>query len=66
MCIIKGSGSPLLDKPAIKDLRIIAKVESTDSKELYQKICPTLFTRLAEYKGEYEIKFMRDTKPYAS
>ena len=65
--IIEGAGKPLLGKPTILALKILAKVnhvDKSDPKSYYTKEFPSLFTGLGEVDGEYSIKIKPDAEPY--
>ena len=66
--VVKGLKEPLLGRPAIEGLNLIARVNEVSTeytegkaKEKY----PNLFHGLGEFEGEYKIKLKPDAKPHA-
>ena len=64
---MKGLKEPLLFKPAIKALKLLARVNEVTAASTEDKgknKYPQLFHGLGEFKGEYEIKIKPDAKPF--
>ena len=66
--VVKGLKEPLLGRPAIEGLNLIARVNEVSTgytegkaKEKY----PNLFHGLGEFEGEYKIKLKPNAKPHA-
>ena len=61
--VVKGIQNNLLGLPAIKALRMLAKVEAIQKAILEQY--PSLFTGLGTFKGEYKIELKPNAMPFA-
>ena len=61
--VVKGIQNNLLGLPAIKALKMLAKVETIQKTILEQY--PSLFTGLGTLSGEYKIELKPDAKPFA-
>ena len=61
--VVKGIQNNLLGLPAIKALKMLAKVETIQKTILEQY--PSLFTGLGTLKGEYKIELKPDAQPFA-
>ena len=60
--VVKGIQNNLLGLPAIKALKMLAKVETIQKTILEQY--PSLFTGLGTLSGEYKIELKPDAKPF--
>ena len=61
--VVKGIQNNLLGLPAIKALKMLAKVETIQKTILEQY--PSLFTGLGTLRGEYKIELKPDAQPFA-
>ena len=64
---MKGLKEPLLFKPAIKALKLLARVNEVTAASTEDKVknkYPQLFHGLGAFEGEYEIKIKPDAKPF--
>ena len=61
--VVDGLKTNLLGLPAIKALKLVVRMDTTESEEILQKF-PTLFQGLGKMEDEYEIKLKPDAKPY--
>ena len=66
--VVKGLKEPLLGRPAIEKLNLVARIndiQSQCSEEQIRKKYPQLFHGLGELKGEYEIQLKPHAQPFA-
>ena len=66
--VVKGLKEPLLGRPAIEKLNLVARIndiQSQCSEEQIKKKYPRLFHGLGELKGEYEIQLKPHAQPFA-
>ena len=64
--VVAGLKTPLLGRPAIKALGLVARVDTVilNDKETVKQEFPKLFNGLGKLEGEYEIVLEPDAKPF--
>ena len=66
--VVKGLKEPLLGRPAIEKLNLIARINGIQGQCFEEQIkakCPQLFHGLGELDGEYEIQLKPNAKTFA-
>ena len=64
--IVRGLTKSLLGRPAIKQLKLISRIDAVSEQELDPFIqFPKLFTGLGILQEEYNIQLKRGAKPFA-
>ena len=63
--VVKELHTPLLGKPAIEALKLIARADAVDASEKYKLAFPKVFEGLGSIPGEYTIQLKDDAKPFS-
>jgi len=63
--VVTDLSKPLLGRPAIEHLNLLARVQTIEQTLLPIKKFLKLFTELGKLPGQYHIKLMEGSKPYS-
>ena len=63
--VVTGLSKPLLGRPAIKQLNLLARVQAIEETLTPIQKFPKLFTGLGKLLGQYHIKLMEGSKPHS-
>ena len=63
--VVTGLSKPLLGRPAIEQLNLLARVQAIEETLTPIQKFPKLFTGLGKLLGQYHIKLMEGSKPHS-
>ena len=63
--VVTGLSKPLLGRPAIEQLNLLARVQAIEETLTPIQKFPNLFTGLGKLLGQYHIKLMEGSKPHS-